>query len=78
MTDVLELTDENVELVLDEIRPYLMAGEAPSAQISQCLLPLASGRHEERPALGIPPCMPDGMLSATATIAAWELALCHA
>lgn len=22
----LELTDENVELVLDEIRPYLMAG----------------------------------------------------
>ncbi len=32
MTDVgqsLELTDENVELVLDEIRPYLMAGATP-------------------------------------------------
>ena len=25
----LELTDENVEMVLDEIRPYLMAGAAP-------------------------------------------------
>lgn len=24
----LELTDENVEMVLDEIRPYLMAGTA--------------------------------------------------
>lgn len=29
LADVLELTDENVEMVLDEIRPYLMAGEAP-------------------------------------------------
>jgi len=25
----LELTDENVEMVLDEIRPYLMAGTLP-------------------------------------------------
>ena len=29
MTDMLELTDGNVELVLDEIRPYLMAGLRP-------------------------------------------------
>lgn len=28
LADVLELTDENVEMVLDEIRPYLMAGDA--------------------------------------------------
>lgn len=27
IADVLELTDENVEMVLDEIRPYLMAGQ---------------------------------------------------
>ena len=26
--ETLELTDENVEMVLDEIRPYLMAGAA--------------------------------------------------
>ncbi len=40
MTDMLELTDENVELVLDEIRPYLMAGlsSLPSCMQASCSL----------------------------------------
>ena len=36
LADVLELTDENVELVLDEIRPYLMAGDALCCAAPPC------------------------------------------
>ena len=39
----LELTDENVEMVLDEIRPYLMAGAAPpTTSTTACDLLLSS------------------------------------
>lgn len=44
MTDVLELTDENVELVLDEIRPYLMAGlQVPHSCMHACMHALFPG-----------------------------------
>ncbi len=33
ISESLELTDENVEMVLDEIRPYLMAGAASPHQL---------------------------------------------
>ncbi len=33
---MLELNEENVEMVLDEVRPYLMAGEFLVRQIISC------------------------------------------
>ena len=39
----LELTDENVEVVLDEIRPYLMAGAIQLFCSSASILDVHSG-----------------------------------
>ena len=44
----LELTDENVEMVLDEIRPYLMAGAISPFRPFASNLDVHSGRREQK------------------------------
>lgn len=46
----LELTDENVEMVLDEIRPYLMAGADSPFSLCAIIPNLRSGRRKDKAA----------------------------